>query len=242
MSDILTPAIDRSVVPPVPDAADPWLATVDCTETNHRIGSRVTTHRLRRAQVLAAVRRRIASEGHRGVTLGMIASDCGTTVQTVFNLAGNKSELLKAAIAEHGLSLNITAFNWKNYPLLALGFADAIWASAQCNPDFLKESALAVDNMYRSSGTAARSSGARLVALVLGDIREDLRETYSVTSIARILSSLIAVTMLEWAQDGLGPNQLRAELINRVALVLIGAVQPEKGAQIEAWLTQGAKN
>ena len=230
-------AIDRSAVPSVPDAADPWLSAVGCAQVNRPIGRRVLTHRIKRAQVLAATRRRIASEGHRGVTLGMIAADCDTTVQTVFNLAGNKFELLKSAIAEHGSSLNITAHHWKSYPVLALGFADAIWASAQRNPEYIKEAALVFDSMCRSSGTVARSAGTALLESVLCDIREDIRATSNLASIAGMLSSLIATTMLEWAQDGLETNRLRTELINRIALILIGAVSPAKGAQIESWLT-----
>lgn len=229
-------ALHDSAIPCVPDAADPWL---NGAPPGRLVGRRIATHRIKRAHVLAATRRRIASEGHRGVTLGMIAADCDTTVQTVFNLAGNKFELLKAAIWEHGSSLNVAANDMERYPLLMLGFADAIWASAQRNPEYIREAALVFDSMCRSSGNLARAAGTALIETALSDIRQDVRSTFTITSIAGMLSATIASTMIEWAQDVLEPEQLRAELINRVALVLIGAVTPAKGAQIESWLSSG---
>ena len=231
-------AIHDSAIPCVPDAAEAWL---NCAPTGRSMSRRVTTHRMKRAQVLAATRRRIASEGYRGVTLGMIAADCGTTVQTVFNLAGNKFELLKTAISEHGSSLNIAANDTHRYPLLMLGFADGIWASAQRNPEYVKGAAFIFDNMCRSSGDAARAAGAALIETVLRDIREDVRFPFSISLIAGTLSTLIATTMLEWAQGMLESDRLRVELANRVALVLIGAVTSARGAQIEAWLSSRDK-
>lgn len=234
--DVSPLALKPSAVPCVPDAAVPWLSG---TPPGRSISRRVATHRIKRAQVLAATRRRIASEGHRGVTLGMIAADCDTTVQTIFNLVGNKFELLRAAIGEHGASLNVAANRNESYPLLMLGFADAIWASTQRNPDYIKEAALIFENMCRSSGNLARAAGTALIETALSDIRDDLRSTFTVTSIAGMLSTLIASTMVEWAQDVLQSERLRVELINRVGLVLIGAVKPSKGAEIEAWLSSG---
>lgn len=229
---------DPSFMPTVPDASDPWLMAARRAEASRTAGARVITHRVRHAQVLAAVRRRIASEGRRGLSLGMIASDCNTTVQTLFNLAGNKSELIKAAISDHGSWLNLTAHHWKSYPVQALAFADAIWASARRNPEYVKEAAFMYNDMCRSSGGDARSAGAALVGSVLTDICEDVRTSYNISSVAGVLSSLIATTMLEWAQDGLDTGRLRTELINRVGLVVTGAVRPSKGAQIEAWLAR----
>ena len=226
-------AINGAIIPDVPDAADPWLNGADTSRFPSR---RVAAHRIKRAQLLAATRRRIASEGHRGVTLGMIAADCDTTVQTVFNLAGNKFELFKAAIGEHGASLNVAANHHQHYPAMALGFADAIWASALRNPDYVKEAALVFGSMCQSCGSAARTAGTALVEKMLRDIREDVRSSFSTALVAGVLSGLIATTMIEWAQNALETERLRVELINRVALVLIGAVSPAKGVEIEKWL------
>lgn len=172
----------------------------------------------------------------------MIASDCDTTTQTVFNLVGNKSDLLTAAIADYATSLGVTALNWNSYPANSLGLTDAIWESARCNPEYVREATFGFATLSQYSSRCVRAGGTSVVAASLSDIRERFRSGRHFEAVVGSITSLISSAVFDWAQGRINIAALRSQMLERVALVLVGAVDVEKGMEIDAWIGEALRD
>jgi AcrR family transcriptional regulator len=217
----------------VPDALAAYLPP------NLAAAGRVA-QRAKRAEVLAATRRRIAQFGPEKVTLRMLASDCDTSVQTIFNLVGNRRDVLEAAIIDHANALIAAARGAPAYPTSSNALVDAIWWCSVRNPDYARHLARAYaarrDDRWLIT---IRENCTRFIVDSLRRLGAELRPLVEPRDVAGCLELTTGATCLEWANDGFETSEFRAVLQRRAALLLLGALKPEPAQKIETWLESG---
>lgn len=194
--------------------------------------------RQRRASVLAAARRRMATEGYERFTLRTLAIDCDTTVQTVYNLIGNKTEVLTEAIADYGRALAETVGGWRNHPYRILELIEVIWQGTILQPEYMRQASLGYADLDRIWHGSIHRAGVRFVEICLADVRHNLRQSIDYRALADAMNSAIATAMQEWARDKVDVELLRANLFNRSGLLLLGALQPTETSRLERWFRQ----
>ncbi|MET0547317.1 MAG: hypothetical protein ABWZ40_13510 [Caulobacterales bacterium] len=205
-------------------------------------GVRCQQQILRRASLLAATRRRIALMGHEKITLRMVAADCDTTVQTVFNLVGNKHDVLSKAISDHGDALNRAAKNMHDYPLEILAFIDAMWLGAARSPDYMRQASFGYHSLELEGDTTIRPAGVRFVRRALKGVESNLRDGLDCHSLADALNSTIATAFFDWAMGRVDLPTLRKNVMTRASLTLLGALRTDEGDQLQNWLADFLAN
>jgi AcrR family transcriptional regulator len=190
---------------------------------------------VQRAHIFAEVRARIAQSGLDQVSLRELATDCETTVQTIFNLIGNRKRVIGEAIAEYGMTLVQAALQSKDYPQTTIGFADFMWIAAHNDPDYMQQaSQMAISNNHEIVGIV-RSAGLRCVRVTLNEM-PNRRIRYSLDLLTKTVHSAIAASFSEWAAGMATLDDLRLNLVTRTSLLIAGASTPSAADEIERWL------
>jgi hypothetical protein len=192
---------------------------------------------IQRAHIFAEVRARIAKSGLDQVSLREVATGCDTTVQTIFNLIGNRKRVLGEAIAEYGMALVQAALRSKDYPHATIGFADSMWFAAHNDPDYMRRASQMAISDNHAIVDIVRSAGLRCVRFALRDM-PNRRIRYSLGLLTRTVHSAIAASFSEWAAGMATLHDLRLNLVTRTALVIAGASSPAASDYIERWLDE----
>ena len=107
--------------------------------------------RERRARILAATRLAIAQQFEEDVTIRDVASRSKVSAQTIYNLVGNRAQLVEDAINEHITHTAAHAHRLMDYPNIFLAIADLTWMSISQNPDYSRKVIIACDSRYFSA-------------------------------------------------------------------------------------------
>jgi AcrR family transcriptional regulator len=208
----------------VPDALIPFNSA-RCGPLPRRGIEVVQGHEFeRRAFVFAATRRRLAEFGPDKVTLRMVATDCGISVQTIFNLIGNRPQVLSEAINDYGRVIKESALRMPNFPNGLLAFIDAMWQSAARNPSYMRQACLS----YRAlDSEAIRCAGIRTVRALLLKEQRRFRPDIDLNFLAEALQSMVVATMADWAFGRFDLQTLRKHLAFRASLLFNGASSPD---------------
>jgi AcrR family transcriptional regulator len=176
----------------------------------------------RRASVLAATRRRLAERGPDKVTLRMIAADCGISVQTIFNLIGNRSQLLSAAINDYGRVIKESAMRRPDIGSGILTFVDSMWLSAASNPIYMRQASLSYSSLGSDAHESIRRGGIETVRMLLLHERHRFRFDIDINLLADALESMVAAAMGDWALGRFDLLDLRKHLAFRASALLHG--------------------
>jgi AcrR family transcriptional regulator len=207
----------------IPDALIAFASQRPATAPHHSAEAGTTRPIDRRAHVLAATRRRLAELGPDKVTLRMLAADCDTSVQTIFNLIGNKSQVLSEAINDYGQAIQDSALKTPTFGSKVVSFVNAMWRSAARNPEYMRQACLSYQNFDEVSHEAIRRAGIRTVRLVLLQEHQRFRKGIDITLLSEALHSMIAATMRDWAYGDFDILKLREHMSFRATALLLGA-------------------
>ena len=219
---------DRALVP------DPF-ATLLPSEGEAAAGApSYLRQRRRRAAILATTRRLLAS-GDEDFTLRRVAERSEVTVQTLRNSFGRRDELMVSAINDHTSAVWEALGRLDAGPLLFLNLAEMYFHCATGTPEFLRAMVTSAVSNTPALGRAQRHGSAIKTGHLRRMAREGvLRPTAEVEALAAQITRLNTFTMYEWASGG-DALELRRELAVGNKLLLLGAVNPQHAAEIEAW-------
>lgn len=98
--------------------------------------------RSRRARILAAARKLLASGGFERLTVKSLASEADLSVPTIYNLIGTRHDVLVHAMNDHTIAMGKLARDTRRYPHFVLGLADLYADLAETYPEFIKATTL----------------------------------------------------------------------------------------------------
>ncbi len=197
-------------------------------------GSSAYRLRLRRATILAVVRRLLA-EAPEDFTLQRVAQECGVTVQTLRNSFGRRTELLIAAFNDHTTAVWRALETFSSGPFLFLDLALMYHQCAVATPGFLRAMVCSAVANTSSLATLQRHGSAIKSAYLRAMTRcEMVRRGIDVEALAEHITRLNTFMMYEWAMAG-DAAELRREMIDGNRMLLMGAMVPRAAAAVEAW-------
>jgi AcrR family transcriptional regulator len=199
----------------------------------------------RRERILEAARQLIAEHGFEGLTMRSLASASRVTAPTLYNLVGNKEQVLFAAVEEQTLGF-VAALERSGPDLLSL--VDATVRQLLRRPRYYRE-LLQVLASSESADPARRHVERALatqIAAALADLeaRGQLVDWVDAAVLARQLHAHLDTVSLEWARGLHGPASFRASARYGVATAMLGLSRGEsrrlfeevaKQSQARAW-------
>ncbi len=182
----------------------------------------------RRERILEAARELIARNGFDGLTMRELARESQVTAPTLYNLVGNKEEVLFAAVEQQ--TLGFVATLERTEPDL-LSVVDATVRQLLRRPAYYKAllpvlaSSESADPARRHvEGALARQIEAAIAAL---DERGELVDWADRDVLARQLRAHLDLCSLEWARGRHSSSSFRATARYGVAATLIGLCRGE---------------
>lgn len=197
-------------------------------------GSAVTTRRnqrLRRAQILATIRRLLTEKGFEAVTVRGIAEASGHAVQTVYNLVGPRDEAIVQAISEYTRFVGRTACPAAEDPDALTEIIDRWLQSVEAAPQFCRQVSLIYFTRSRSIFYDFRDRELKGMHKLLvqqqkcGVIRSDANLRDLSEQLVLFASSLC----LEWSDRPFPLEQLRRRLYSGYANLLAAALLQPSG-------------
>lgn len=131
-------------------------------------GSRHRAHQERRARILAETRHLIAEVGIEGVNLRELAARSHLSVQTIYNIVGNRAQVVHAAIGQYICASIKRAVHFEHCPNFFIGVADALWVEAAANPAYVRDATRACDERDPELYRSVRRRSARCLKAMLG--------------------------------------------------------------------------
>lgn len=213
------------------DPAEP-IAKGDTRSASGRFAQRQ-----RRARILASARRLIAERGVEHVTLRSLAETSDLSVQTIYNLVGNRMEVVEAAISEHIESVAQTHRDLDSYPSRFLAVGDLMWMNLMTNAAYSRNASIACfqsDELRRR--VHQRHSGAlrRMLERQFGD--EARRKRIDLDAAANVITIAVGGIAADWAKGAMDDLTLRYRLTCAYGLAVAGLVTEEQQAAISDWL------
>lgn len=220
------------------DVPDPLASLARYFAAQDRgLGRRWTMQRQRRSTILATTRRLMTERDFAQVHVQDVASTCGMSVQTIYNLVGSRAEMIGASAEEWVFAISEAAKQEaaerdvnEIFALLVL-----LWSSAIVHADYVRSasrSTIADVGMLRQRFHRA---GIEVFRTKLAQLRAEnhLRATVDVPSLARQLALTANVAISTWAVDGHPVAGFKNDLLNGPGLMLMGALQGEELRRLE---------
>lgn len=219
----------------VPDPLSPTPVPLDPTQ-----GWRWYDQRRRRSHILAAARMVMTQEEFDAVQLRSVARESGVSVQTIYNLVGNRMELMGASAADWVSSIaQVARIEAAQHDLNApLTLLTMFWSSAFTQAAYVES---AVRTTTLEATPLARPFQRAGIEEFLGDLKliqaqGMLREGVDVTSIARQLTLSAYFTISAWVTERYPVESYRADLVNGPGMILAGALRGEELRRLERGL------
>jgi AcrR family transcriptional regulator len=173
----------------------------------------------RRAEILGAARRQIAL-GNDEINIARIGEACGITVQTVYNLVGDRRHVLAEAVDEYYRFIMAVVFEHAAEEAIFHALAEALWASACRNPDYMRNLSR---SYFSDCGPVRRTIEERM--------RRDLAQAIQIArkqgcgtnaDVQRAtgrLHALIALSASEWVNGKITLDGLRLRLLEDTEII-----------------------
>lgn len=188
-------------------------------------GQRIA-QRNRRSSILAAVRHRIADIGYKRVTNRMIAEDCDLTPQTVYNLIGDKRQLIGDAIVDYMKALSVY-INDRLLPCHSVFVVDAFWQSALSEPEFVRQISTVYFDLDPAIGARIAACSKDILVRSFAEMRAQgvLSPSADLDKIAYYSTAANAALYSAWARAQFDLQELRWHLASSHMAVLEGHLQ-----------------
>jgi AcrR family transcriptional regulator len=199
--------------------------------------------RVRRAEVLRQARLLIGSEGYTAFSVRRLAGICALSPQTLYNLIGDREQLLSSAIGEHLAAMVSAASELEAYPYFFMAF----WRRHLVPFDQelrLRHNGHAGLSLVPVTGAAATvhtiMREALCSALRCLEQRRLLRDRIDVALLTDHMESHIMTSALNWVEDGTGGDNAahRRRLLSGLGFLLLGAMTASGRAGIEPWMDE----
>ena len=188
----------------------------------------------RRQQILEAARRLIEREGYEGLTMRSLAAESGVTVPTVYNLIGNKEQVLFEAVEDQTRAF-VSNLNRLEGDLIVV--FEATIRQLIRRPRYYRALLLVLANSERAD-SARRHVGravAEQISNFLAEIsrRGELAEWIDSDVLAQRLHAHLDMASLEWARGSLTATSFRAAALFDVATSMLGISSGESRGSFE---------
>jgi AcrR family transcriptional regulator len=198
------------------------------------VSKRWVNHQERRSNILAAARRLMVDSGFDGVSFRDIADACEISVPTIYNIVGDRAEVLNQAAVEwvQWLSVAVLQDDGGNKVLRLL---QGFWDSSLDYPDYTKTAAQVQAMPERPLNAAFHKTGTGFIAKWLNELRaqQRLRASIDVTSLANQLALSATAGICSWALNPYDTTRYRRDFANGPGLMLLGAVSGQEIAVVE---------
>lgn len=191
----------------------------------------------REAEILRQTRILIGQSGYAAFSIRKVAEKCDLAPQTVYNLVGDREQLLEAAIGQHVNAMITAARTLDGPPGFFMAFADVLWGHALKNPAYART----VTRVHLSArGILLRNVEAILTGVFRSELAQlansgALREGIDVALVAERMQALIFMTAITWVETGGDDIALRQQLVAGLGLLLLGAMKASARGPIEEW-------
>jgi len=205
-----------------------------------------SAQRWRRAKILASAREIIAEKGCQSLTMRELAAQSDVTPPTIYNLIGDRSEVLFQSIQESFLVkvryIDFTAKAQRLNPILLL--PDIYWMSNILDPDYaqqvIKEVIHPKEDLYISKRIISQTE--MVLFRWIQELEEQGRLRASRSKLYKHAATLmcrhLCETIASWngKNDRLEKKQLRYDLAAGVSLPLLAISNKSEASNIEDWL------
>ena len=178
----------------------------------------------RRDRILEAARALIAARGFDGLTMRELAQEAGVTVPTIYNLVGNKDEVLFSTVREQ-TDRWLQGIDPAAGDVLAV--VDANVRELLSNPPYYR-SLIKLLMTSDAAGTSRENVGRTLDALIrraLGELAEagELEPWIDLRALQRQIQTRLWITSIGWADGEITDDQLGPQSRYGTAMLLLAA-------------------
>ena len=203
---------------------------------NAAAGKRWVAQNERRSVILATTRKLMAEHGDERVSLRFIADHCEISLQTIYNIVGDRSAVLREALVEYvhwTAATAITLANADSSDLFVL--LEMVASSAVNYPDYNANAARFANAAQAASYIACRNalSAQMLRLLTQLQARGMLRAGILTDALAWQMTELIHVTVCRWTAQPYDATRFRRDLAYGPSLMLLGALHNTEAAKLD---------
>lgn len=206
------------------------------------LGQRCFNQRRRRAEILCNTRVLLSQMPHASLTICEVAARSNVSIQTVYNLIGNRVDVLGDAVVDYLASVGRYSIQLNDYPNPVLALTDAYFEMACRHPEYTRNVVLTyfppdrvLYERIQRQGVANLRECFRIMsahgALKTGEI--DFK-----TLSARI-AAMHGIMMLDGLTTLSDMSNLRMQLHESTLAILLQAVKPTHAAVMEDWISRG---
>jgi AcrR family transcriptional regulator len=207
---------------------------IDYLRGNDERGRTTTrrNQRMRKAQILATIRRLLVEHGFDGVTMRRIAEASGHAVQTVYNLVGPRDEAIVAAVSEYTRYVGRTASPRPEDPQAVMEIIDRWLQSVEAAPEFCRQVSLIYFTRARGIFYAFRDLELKGMHQLLQRQQKcgALRPETNLRDLAEQLVLFASALCVDWADRPYPLEQLRRRLYSGYGNLLAHALNPVQPA------------
>ncbi|MET0547493.1 MAG: TetR/AcrR family transcriptional regulator [Caulobacterales bacterium] len=201
------------------------------------VGRRWMKQRRLRSNILATARTEMATGGFEAVQLRAIARSCQISVQTIYNLVGDRPQVVRLASEEWVTAMDKAARRRTEGTDVShlLALLGVFWASPLHCTNYVTNAASVSRTRADPLNRIFRTSAIKIVHDALKHIAEkgDLREQIDTFSLARQLTSAIQIAVYDWTVDKFDIGLYWRDFENGPALMLLAAVKGEETARVQ---------
>ena len=193
--------------------------------------------RERRARILAATRVLIARGGLETVTVREIADLSGISIQTIYNLAGNRIRVVEMAINEHISCAARPALSQADYPNLFFALADQMWINAMQNPHYTRWASMICGGAETTLNRRVyRHQGKMLTEMLHRHYGDRTRGTTAdFETLACHVTTLTGAIALDWARGSIDSCEFRYRLATGYGFMLQGLDTDAEIVKAKSW-------
>lgn len=190
----------------------------------------------RKSTIFASTRRLIEEQGLTKLTIRDIAERSCSSVQTLYNLIGDRERIIIGAINEHLGALWHLADNADGYPNVILALTDAYYATCVLRRDYTLN-ALSSSSPTRIFHREIEDSLVRIQSGYLSDLiaREGGDANVDVEALARRITLFTTATVLDWNGRGISHRELRTELQLGITSLMLPWLPARIGEDLRNW-------
>ncbi len=182
----------------------------------------------RRELILEAARAVIEGEGYEGLSMRSLAAKSGVTVPTIYNLVGNKEDVLFAAVAEQ---TDAFVASLERTPHDVSAVMEATVRHLTRRPRYYRSLVVSLTNLednHRARRLVSRAVE-RQLEVCIAELAENgaLESWIDPRALTERLQAGLDAATLEWARGALTTAGYRAAALYAMALMMIGATRGE---------------
>jgi AcrR family transcriptional regulator len=223
-------------------AIAPPLPTVDALAEAFPSGlpnENRNAQRMRRARILAGARTLIASGGVENVKIRALSEISDLSIQTIYNLVGNREDVIEAAVVEHVWTVTRNSKGITDgYPNVLLALSDTLWANLFANSDYYRGATLGCSyknfQLYKNVRKRTAIGLQRLLSRHYGDVAKSKR--IDLVTLAADITSLVSAIALEWAEGLIPDAHVRYRLACAYGRFVVLLCSDDERSAIYLWL------